>query len=385
MRIIILGGDGFCGWATSLRLSYNNNTVLILDNLSRRKIDKELRSNSLTPIQNISTRISTWNKINKKKIFFKKIDIAHEYLKFEKILKEFKPDSIVHFAEQRAAPYSMRTIYTKNYTIENNLLANNNVLHAIAKINKKIHLLHLGTMGVYGYDFSKYLIPEGYYKAKLYTDKKIINTKILHPAYPGSIYHLTKAQDELLFQFYSKMYNLKITDLHQGIVWGTNTAETNLHKNLINRYDYDGDYGTVLNRFIMQAAVKYPLTIHGTGMQVRPFININNTADAIQIAINNPPIKKGVQIFNQLTETHRLIDLAKKIQKIFSVKIKKMKNPRIEKENNSLVAKPIGLFELGLNPIKLNEKYIIDEYKIAQKYKSRCIKKNIIAKTQWKI
>ena len=139
-------------------------------------------------------------------------------------------------------------------------------------------------MGVYGYDFSKYLVPEGYYKAKLYIKNNVINTKILHPASPGSIYHLTKAQDELLFQFYNRMYNLKITDLHQGVVWGTNTKETLMHKNLCNRYDYDGDYGTVLNRFIMQASMNFPLTIHGSGNQVRPFININNTADCIALA-----------------------------------------------------------------------------------------------------
>jgi UDP-sulfoquinovose synthase len=240
-------------------------------------------------------------------------------------------------------------------------------------------------MGVYGYDFSKYLIPEGYYKAKLFIEKKIINTKILHPAFPGSIYHLTKAQDELMFQFYNRMYNLNITDLHQGIVWGTNTPETNLNPSLINRYDYDGDYGTVLNRFIMQAAVNFPLTVHGSGNQVRPFININNTADAIQLAIENPHKRKGVNIFNQLTETHRLIDLAKRIQKITQAKILKMPNPRLENENNSLVAKPFGLIELGLKPIYLDNNHIIDEIELAKKFKRRCQKNRIVAKTKWRI
>ena len=182
----------------------------------------------------------------------------------------------------------MKSINHMNYTLNNNLIGNNNVLHAIAESKKRIHLIHLGTMGVYGYDFSKYLIPEGYYKADLYTnDNNIIKTKILHPAHPGSIYHLTKAQDELLFQFYNKMYSVDITDLHQGIVWGTNTDETNLDENLINRYDYDGDYGTALNRFIMQSVINHPLTIHGSGNQVRPFINIKNTTDAILIAAEN--------------------------------------------------------------------------------------------------
>ena len=226
MRTIILGGDGFCGWASALRLSKKGHDVFIVDNLSRRKIDKYLKIKSLTPIASINQRIKTWNKINKKKIKFYNIDIAKDFKGLDNLIKKTKPDNIVHFAEQRSAPYSMKSIESRNYTITNNLITNNNVLYSIAKNNKKIHLIHLGTMGVYGYDFSKYLIPEGYYKAKLFIKSNVINTKILHPASPGSIYHLTKAQDELLFQFYQNMYGLKITDLHQGVVWGTNTNET---------------------------------------------------------------------------------------------------------------------------------------------------------------
>ena len=307
MKIIVLGGDGFCGWASSLRLSNRGHDVYIVDNLSRRKIDKKLKVNSLTPISSIHKRLETWNSINKKKIKYKNIDIAKNAKELDNLIKKFKPDVIVHFAEQRSAPYSMKDLSCRNYTISNNLLTNNNVLYSIAKNNKKIHFIHLGTMGVYGYDFSKYLVPEGYYKAKLFIKDNVINTKILHPASPGSIYHLTKAQDELLFQFYNRMYNLKITDLHQGVVWGTNTKETLMHKDLCNRYDYDGDYGTVLNRFIMQAAMNFPLTLHGKGTQVRPFININNTADCIALAAENKKKFKDVNIYNQLTETHKLI------------------------------------------------------------------------------
>ena len=330
MRTIILGGDGFCGWASALRLSKKGHDVFIVDNLSRRKIDKYLKIKSLTPIASINQRIKTWNKINKKKIKFYNIDIAKDFKGLDNLIKKTKPDNIVHFAEQRSAPYSMKNIDSRNYTINNNLISNNNVLYSIAKNNKKIHLIHLGTMGVYGYDFSKYLVPEGYYKAKLFIKKNVINTNILHPASPGSIYHLTKAQDELLFQFYQNMHELKITDLHQGVVWGTNTDETRLHKDLCNRYDYDGDYGTVLNRFIMQAALKFPLTVHGSGNQVRPFININNTADCILLASENKKKFEKVNIFNQLTETHRLISLAKKIRSITNCEIQHLKNPRIE-------------------------------------------------------
>ncbi len=385
MRIIVLGGDGFCGWASSLRLSKRGHEVVIVDNLSRRKIDTKLKANSLTPISSINKRVKTWNLINKKKIKYQNINIAKDIKELDKLIKKFKPHSIVHFAEQRSAPYSMKDISSRNYTISNNLLTNNNVLYLIAKNNKKIHFIHLGTMGVYGYDFSKYLVPEGYYKAKLFIKNNVINTKILHPASPGSIYHLTKAQDELLFQFYNRMYNLKITDLHQGVVWGTNTKETLMDKDLCNRYDYDGDYGTVLNRFIMQASMNFPLTIHGTGNQVRPFININNTADCIALAAENKKKFKGVNIYNQLTETHKLIDLAKKIQKLTNCKIAHHKNPRIEKENNTLIAKPIGLINLGLKPIYLSDELIKSEMEIAKKFSYRADKKRIIAKTKWKI
>ena len=385
MRIIVLGGDGFCGWASSLRLSKRGHEVVIVDNLSRRKIDTKLKANSLTPISSINKRVKTWNLINKKKIKYQNINIAKDIKELDKLIKKFKPHAIVHFAEQRSAPYSMKDISSRNYTISNNLLTNNNVLYLIAKNNKKIHFIHLGTMGVYGYDFSKYLVPEGYYKAKLFIKNNVINTKILHPASPGSIYHLTKAQDELLFQFYNRMYNLKITDLHQGVVWGTNTKETLMDKDLCNRYDYDGDYGTVLNRFIMQASMNFPLTIHGTGNQVRPFININNTADCIALAAENKKKFKGVNIYNQLTETHKLIDLAKKIQKLTNCKIAHHKNPRIEKENNTLIAKPIGLINLGLKPIYLSDELIKSEMEIAKKFSYRADKKRIIAKTKWKI
>ncbi len=385
MKIIVLGGDGFCGWASSLRLSSKGHEVLIVDNLSRRKIDKKLKVNSLTPISSIHKRINTWNSINKKKIKYQNLNIAKDIKGLDQLIRKFKPHAIVHFAEQRSAPYSMKDISSRNYTISNNLLTNNNVLYLIAKNNKKIHFIHLGTMGVYGYDFSKYLVPEGYYKAKLYIKNNVINTKILHPASPGSIYHLTKAQDELLFQFYNRMYNLKITDLHQGVVWGTNTKETLMHKNLCNRYDYDGDYGTVLNRFIMQASMNFPLTIHGSGNQVRPFININNTADCIALAAESNKNINGVNIYNQLTETHKLIDLAKKIQKLTNCKITHHKNPRIEKENNTLIAKPIGLINLGLKPIYLSDDLIKAEMEIAKKFSYRADKKRIIAKTKWKI
>ena len=386
MKIIVFGGDGFCGWPTSLRLSRDGHEVLIIDNLSRRKIDNKLGLRSLVKIKSISKRVKTWNKINKKKIKFLKIDVSKHYKKLEKAFVKFKPNAVVFFSEQRSAPYSMKNIHTMNYTIENNLLGNNNVLYLIAKYNKNCHFIHLGTMGVYGYEFSEKLVPEGYYNSKLYYNKsKYIKKKILHPADPGSIYHMTKAQDELLFQLYNKLYKLKITDLHQGVVWGFSTNETNLHPDLINRIDYDGDYGTVLNRFFMQSIIGHPLTIYGTGGQVRPFINIQNTADCISLAIQNPPKKNRVRILNQLCETKKIKDLALQISKMTKTKYKSFKNPRIEKENNSLIAKPIGLLNMGLNLIKISNEKLQEEYNFLKMNKINFKKKSIIPSSTWKI
>jgi UDP-sulfoquinovose synthase len=200
----------------------------------------------------------------------------------------------------------------KRYTVNNNLNATNNVLCAIVESGLDIHLVHLGTMGVYGYGSVGRQIPEGYLKINIKSDDgSYTEQEIMYPPNPGSIYHLTKTQDALSFAFFNKNDDLRITDLHQGIVWGTHTQETRLDLGLINRFDYDGDYGTVLNRFLMQAAIKYPLTVYGTGGQTRAFIHIQDTVKCIELAIKNPPKKKDrVLIMNQMTETHRVSDLA---------------------------------------------------------------------------
>lgn len=289
MKILIIGGDGFCGWPTSLHLSALGHDVMIVDNLSRRKIDIELEVDSLTPIQPISVRLAAWREVSSRTIAFENIDVAKNYARLLHLLETERPDAIIHFGEQRAAPYSMKSSYHKRYTVDNNLNATNNILAAITEAGVDSHLVHLGTMGVYGYGAAGLKIPEGYLPVKIETEEGEIEREILYPANPGSIYHMTKTQDQLLFAFYNKNDGLKITDLHQGIVWGTQTKETRQDQKLINRFDYDGDYGTVLNRFLMQAAVGYPLTVHGTGGQTRAFIHIQDTVRCLQLAIENPP------------------------------------------------------------------------------------------------
>src|SRR6476469_2830647 len=323
MRVLVLGGDGFCGWPTSLYLSDSGHDVTILDNLSRRKIDIELEVESLTPIQPLGQRLRAWKEVSGREIGFVNLDIATEYDRLVEVLREQRPDAIVHFAEQRAAPYSMRTSATKRYTVDNNIRATHNLLVALVETGLDAALAHLGTMGVYGYGWSGSApIPEGYLTVKLTTPDGELEREILHPANPGSVYHMTKTLDQLLFSFYAKNDGLRITDLHQGIVWGTQTDQTALDERLINRFDYDGDYGTVLNRFLMQAAIGFPLTVHGTGGQTRAFIHIRDTVRCVELAVTHPPVRgERVRIFNQMTEVHRVIDLAELVARLTGAQI----------------------------------------------------------------
>src|SRR5438132_1052315 len=340
MRVLVLGGDGFCGWPTSLYLSDNGHDVTILDNLSRRKIDIELEVESLTPIQPCGQRLRAWKEVSGREIGFVNLDIATEYDRLVDVLQEQQPDAIVHFAEQRAAPYSMRTSATKRYTVDNNIRATHNLLVALVETGIDAALAHLGTMGVYGYGWSGSApIPEGYLTVKLTTPDGELEREILHPANPGSVYHMTKTLDQLLFSFYAKNDGLRITDLHQGIVWGTQTDQTARDDRLVNRFDYDGDYGTVLNRFLMQAAIGHPLTVHGTGGQTRAFIHIRDTVRCIEPALENrPPAGHRVRILNQMTETHRVRDLAEMISHKTGVEVQYLENPRNEALENQLSA-----------------------------------------------
>ncbi|PSK84111.1 UDP-sulfoquinovose synthase [Limimaricola soesokkakensis] len=385
MKIAILGGDGFVGWPTCLHLSEQGHEIHIVDNLSRRWIDTELGVQSLTPMDSIQERCRIWHELTGRRLRFHLIDLAKEYERLKSWLAEEKPDAVIHFAEQRAAPYSMKSDRHKVYTVNNNTNATHNLLAALVETGIDAHLVHLGTMGVYGYSSVGAAIPEGYLDVEVETlagDKA--KQEILYPTKPGSVYHMTKSLDQILFQFYAQNDGLRITDLHQGIVWGTHTDQTRRHEQLINRFDYDGDYGTVLNRFLIQAAIGHPLTVHGTGGQTRAFIHIQDSVRCIELALGDAP-KSGerVRIFNQMTETHRVRDLAEMVAKKTGARVAYLPNPRKEAEENELVVRNDQFLKLGLEPITLQEGLLDEVVEVAKKYAHRIDRSRVPAVSAW--
>lgn len=390
--MIVLGGDGFCGWPTSLHLAAHGYRVHIVDNLVRRDIDKELLSNSLTPIRSPEERVARWRKTKAPymgEIIFLKEDVRE--MDFAAYLMEFDTLlGIVHFAEQRSAPYSM---VRPNYTVTNNTEATHTVLHAMAEVkdalDEDIPLVHLGTTGVYGYgEGLGGSIPEGYLSVvprSSFDGSTSLQrpVSIPYPYNPGSVYHMTKCMDNLMFHYYVKNWHLKITDLHQGIVWGSQTKETLLHKHLLNRFDFDGVYGTVLNRFIAQAACGHPLTVYGTGGQTRAFINIQDTVRCVRKALEHPPLGDSLRIINQLAETANILQLANIVSHYTGAEIRFYDNPRNEAVENPLSLVNETIRGLGITPITLGEGLPAEILGIANKYKNRIDIDRIMIPALW--
>lgn len=385
MKIFVLGGDGFCGWPTALHLSALGHEIVIIDNLSRRRIDAEMGVRSLTPIASIDTRLQAWREVSGKTIRYQHIDIAQEFARLAAFIAVERPDAVVHFAEQRSAPYSMRGQVEKRYTVDNNLRGTHNLLVCLVEADLDCHVVHLGTAGVYGYGGAGFEIPEGYLPVTVKGENGTVHEReILFPTQPGSVYHTTKSIDQILFQYYAENDRLRITDLHQGIVWGTQTKETRRHPSLINRFDYDGEYGTVLNRFLVEAVIGHPLTVHGTGGQTRAFIHIEDTVRCIELAVNNPPQRGDrVKILNQVAETKSVQEVAELVARVTGATIEHVANPRNEAAENDLQMRNATFRGLGLDPILLSEGLTTETSEIAARYADRIDRSQILARSAW--
>lgn len=382
MKIIVAGGDGFCGWPTALYLSKQGFDVAIVDNMVRRVIDVELKSNSVTPIADIYDRVGKWKELTGKDIEVFIGDL-NDYEFLTDVFEKFPPDAFVHFGEQRSAPYSMISRKHAVYTQGNNVLGNLNVLYAIHEFAPDCHLVKLGTMGEYG--SPNIDIEEGYIEIEHKGRKDVLP----YPKQPVSYYHLSKVHDSHNIMFACKTWGIRSTDLNQGVVYGLHTDETRLDPMLYNRLDYDGIYGTVLNRFLIQAAIGEDISVYGKGGQTRGFIHIMDTVRCIEIAINNPADKGEFRVFNQFTESFSVLELAERVKKVaddmgLDAAIKHFDNPRVEKEEHYFNAVNTSLLELGLDPYLLNDDEIKEMIEIAMEYKERIRVENLSNSPSWK-
>ncbi|CDQ19602.1 NAD-dependent epimerase/dehydratase family protein [Halobacillus karajensis] len=382
MRIIVAGGDGFCGWPTALYLSKQGHDVTIVDNLVRRKYDQELRSNSVTPIASLEERVTKWKEVSGREIKTFIGDLNH-YDFLSEVFRQTQPDAFVHFAEQRSAPYSMIDREHAVYTQTNNVMGNLNVLYAIKEFAPECHLIKLGTMGEYG--TPNIDIEEGYIEI----EHKGRKDTLPYPKQPGSFYHLSKVHDSHNIMFACKIWGIRATDLNQGIVYGLHTEETKLDPKLVNRVDYDGVFGTALNRFVNQAAIGHDITVYGSGGQTRAFLNIEDTVRCVEIAAENPADKGEFRVFNQFTEWFSVQELAERVQKIakeegLDTQVRQIENPRIENEDHYYNAVNTKLRDLGLEPHLLTDDVIRDILRTAVEDKDRIIQENVLPSITWK-
>ncbi|SEB13812.1 UDP-sulfoquinovose synthase [Thalassobacillus cyri] len=382
MRIVVAGGDGFCGWPTALHLSNQGHEVTIVDNLSRRKWDEELHSNSVTPIASLEERVGKWKELTGKEIKTYIGDLNH-YDFLREVFRQTEPEAFVHFAEQRSAPYSMIDREHAVFTQQNNVLGNLNVLYAIKEFAPECHLIKLGTMGEYG--TPNIDIEEGYIEIEHKGRKDVMP----YPKQPGSFYHLSKVHDSHNIMFACKIWGIRATDLNQGIVYGLHTNETKMDPMLVNRVDYDGVFGTALNRFLIQAATGHDLTVYGSGNQTRAFLNIEDTVRCVEIAAENPADKGEFRVFNQFTEYFSVQELAEKVQKVakeegLNTEVSHLDNPRIEAEEHYYHAVNTKLRDLGLEPHLLTDDVLHDILQTVIEHKDRVIKENILPSIKWK-
>jgi UDP-sulfoquinovose synthase len=382
MNIMVLGGDGYCGWATALYLSAKGHSVAIVDNFVRRQWDHELGAQTLTPILPLSDRLKTWTRLTGKAIDLFVGDVM-DYDFLLSTVKQFGPETIIHFAEQRSAPYSMIDRKHAVFTQTNNVIGTLNVLFAIREVQPDCHLIKLGTMGEYG--TPNIDIEEGY----IHIEHNGRRDLLPFPKQPGSFYHLSKVHDSHNMMFACKIWGLRATDLNQGVVYGTMTDEVGLDEGLINRLDYDEVFGTVLNRFCVQAAIGQPLTVYGKGGQTRGFLDIRDTVRCIELACLNPASNGECRVYNQFTEQFSVLDIARKVREAgkdlgMKVEIDHIPDPRVEAEQHYYNAKHSKLLDLGLQPHYLSESLLDSLMNMALKYRDRVDPTIMLPQVNWR-
>jgi UDP-sulfoquinovose synthase len=382
MKVLVLGGDGYCGWPTSLHLSEAGHEVVIVDNFVRRTIDHELGAESLTPIADPKERVKAWREVSGQTIGLEYGDLL-DWEFVSELFERHRPDAVVHYAEQRAAPYSMIDRRHAVYTQHNNVIGNLNVLFAINEYVPDCHLVKLGTMGEYG--TPNIDIEEGYIEIEHNGRKDTLP----YPKLPGSWYHLTKVHDSHNIHFACRIWGLRATDLNQGVVYGTVTEQAERDARLINRFDYEDVFGTALNRFCVQAAIGHPLTVYGKGGQTRGFLDIRDTVRCIELAVENPAERGEFRVFNQFTEqfsvgqlAEMVVDAAGKLG--IEARIETLPNPRVEKEEHYYNAKHTGLLDLGLEPHYLGDSLLDSLLNIAVEYRDRVDTDHVMPSVDWR-
>lgn len=366
MRILVLGGDGYLGWPTAMYLSAKGHHVGVVDNMARRAHDHELGSESLVPIESMQSRLAAWREVGGAPISSFYGDLVDADFLYATI-REFEPDAVVHFAEQRAAPYSMIDRKHAVYTQSNNVVGTLNLMYAVGEIDRDIHIVKLGTMGEYG--TPNIDIEEGW----LELTHKGRSDRVLFPKRPGSFYHLSKVHDSHNLEFGCRIWGLRVTDLNQGIVYGQETAESALDPRLATRFDYDAVFGTVLNRFAIQAVLGLPLTVYGGGSQTRAIIDIRDTVECVRLACENPAGAGEFRVFNQTTETMSLSEMAKVVTNAFpgESSVDHLDNPRVEIEDHHFNVVHTALEDLGLTPHLLSDTLLSSMFGIIDRHRDR--------------
>jgi UDP-sulfoquinovose synthase len=379
VRILILGGDGYLGWPTALGLSAAGHQIALVDNFVRRDWDKELGVESLVPIVGLEERIDTWADISGVRFPHYVGDLCDGSF-VSQVVSSFDPDTIVHYAEQSSAPYSMLDQDHAIYTQSNNVVGTLNVLYAIAQHNRSIHLVKLGTMGEYGTPDID--IEEGW----LTVTHRGRTDRVLYPKRPGSFYHLSKVHDSHNIEFACRIWGLRATDLNQGVVYGQDTPETVLDPRLATRFDYDGVFGTVLNRFVLQAVLGHPLTVYGTGGQTRGIINIVDTVQCVRLAAENPAEPGEFRVFNQFTEQMSVSEIATAVSDAWpgGCQVDHLDNPRVEAEKHYYRAAHTGLLDLGLVPHLLSDTLINSLFAVAERHRDRVVGDAIRPTVRWR-